>query len=111
VGVETYALVSAIGASTTSWISYAQTKGEVERDIANIGFRSLTICRPSMIGGQRNETRFAEGLALALAHTLAPILPRKFHVNPAGVIAAKLLSSVLIPNPGTHWVYAEQLNA
>jgi uncharacterized protein YbjT (DUF2867 family) len=44
-GEETYALVSAIGASTTSMFYYARTKGEVERDIQQIGFRSLNSCR------------------------------------------------------------------
>jgi len=74
---------------------YARTKGEVERDIQQIGFRSLTICRPSIIAGERSETRIAEGAVLAISRALAPILPKKFHVNPAPVIAASLLDSVL----------------
>jgi uncharacterized protein YbjT (DUF2867 family) len=109
-GVETYALVSAIGASMTSFISYARTKGEVESDIEKIGFRSLTICRPSIIGGDRTESRFAEGITLTLSRILAPILPRKFHVNPATVIAGKLLTSALLSEPGTRWIYAEEMN-
>src|ERR1700739_2383521 len=54
-GVETFALVSAIGAAANSMFFYARTKGEVERDIQQIGFRSLTICRPSIIAGERSE--------------------------------------------------------
>jgi uncharacterized protein YbjT (DUF2867 family) len=38
VGVETYALVSAIGASTNSMFFYARTKGELERDISKLVF-------------------------------------------------------------------------
>jgi len=41
-----------------------RTKGEVERDIQQIGFRSLTICRPSIIAGERSETRIARGCRL-----------------------------------------------
>jgi uncharacterized protein YbjT (DUF2867 family) len=52
-GAETMALVSAIGASVSSSFYYAKTKGEVERDVAAVGFRSLTIFRPSIIGGER----------------------------------------------------------
>jgi uncharacterized protein YbjT (DUF2867 family) len=102
--------VSAIGAATNSIFFYARTKGEVERDIQQIGFRSLTICRPSIIAGERSETRIAEGAVLAILRALAPILPKEFHVNPAPVIAASLLDSVLTARPGCRWVFAEELN-
>ena len=109
-GVGTFALVSAIGAATNSMFLYARTKGEVERDIQQIGFRSLTICRPSIIAGERSETRIAEGAVLAISRVLAPILPKKFHINPAPVIAASMLDSVLTARPGCRWVFAEELN-
>jgi len=109
-GVETFALVSAIGASTTSMFFYARTKGELERDIQQIGFRSLTICRPSIIAGPRTEVRNAERAALSVSRLLAPVLPKKFHVNPAPVIATSLLNSVLAARPGSQWVFAETMN-
>jgi uncharacterized protein YbjT (DUF2867 family) len=109
-GVETFALVSAIGASTTSMFFYARTKGELERDIQQIGFRSLTICRPSIIAGPRTEVRNAERAALSMSRLLAPVLPKKFHVNPAPVIAASLVNSVLAARPGSHWIFAEAMN-
>ncbi len=56
-GVETYAIVTALGASERSMSFYYRTKGEVETDLRRIGFRSLTICRPSLIGGERQEAR------------------------------------------------------
>ena len=109
-GVETFALVSAIGAATNSMFFYARTKGEVERDVLQIGFRSLTICRPSIIGGERREARIAEGAVLTISRALAPILPKKFHLNPAAVIAASLLDSVLTPRAGCGWIFAEELS-
>ena len=109
-GVETFALVSAIGADTNSLFFYARTKGEVERDIQQIGFCSLTICRPSIIDGERSETRITERAVLAFSRALAPMLPKKFHVNPAPVIAASLLDSVLTARPGCRWIFAEELN-
>jgi len=109
-GVETFALVSAIGASTTSMFFYARTKGELERDIQQIGFRSLTICRPSIIAGPRTEVRNAERAALSVSRLLALVLPKKFHVNPAPVIATSLLNSVLAARPGSQWVFAETMN-
>jgi uncharacterized protein YbjT (DUF2867 family) len=109
-GVETYAIVTAMGASEDSMSFYYRTKGEVERDVMEIGFRSLTICRPSLIGGERNEARRAEGAALSLARLLAPILPKKFQVNPADVIAAALLNAVIVAKTGCRWISAEEMN-
>ena len=109
-GVETYAIVTAMGASEDSMSFYYRTKGEVERAVKEIGFRSLTICRPSLIGGERNEARRAEGAALSLARLLAPILPKKFQVNPADVIAAALLNAVIVAKTGCRWISAEEMN-
>ena len=109
-GVGTYAIVSALGASPDSRSFYYRTKGEVERDIQQIGFRSLTICRPSLIAGKRNESRPAEGVALTLLRLLAPILPKKFHVNPADVIAASLLDAATVAKTGCRWISAEEMN-
>jgi uncharacterized protein YbjT (DUF2867 family) len=108
-GAETFALVSAIGADASSSFFYPKTKGEVERDIKLVGFRSLTILRPSIIGGKREDSRFAEGVALALSRILAPILPKKFHVNPAAKIAGVLVESIVAAEPGCHYRYAESL--
>src|SRR5580692_487794 len=108
-GAQTFALVSAIGADINSSFFYPKTKGEVERDMKLVGFKSLTILRPSIIGGKRDESRFAEGVALTLSRILAPVLPKKFHVNPATKIADVLLDSVIGAVPGCHYRYAESL--
>jgi uncharacterized protein YbjT (DUF2867 family) len=109
-GVQTFAIVTAMGASTDSRFFYPRIKGEVERDIGEIGFRSLTICRPSLIAGQRNEKRHAEGAVLKLARLLAPILPNKFRVNPAESIAGALLDAAVAATPGCRWIYSEEMN-
>jgi uncharacterized protein YbjT (DUF2867 family) len=109
-GVETFAMVSAMGASINSMSFYYRTKAEVERNIQEVGFQSVTICRPSLIGGERNEARGAEGAALALVRLLAPILPKKFRVNPADAIAAALLNAVIVAKQGCRWIHAEDLN-
>jgi uncharacterized protein YbjT (DUF2867 family) len=108
-GAETFALVWAIGASAKSSLFYARTKGEIERDIKLVGFKSLTILRSSVIGGKRNDSRFAEGVALWLSRMLAPILPKKFHINPATKIGWVLVESIVAAEPGCHYRYAESL--
>jgi uncharacterized protein YbjT (DUF2867 family) len=108
-GTQNFALVSAIGASADSSFFYARVKGELERDVREIGFRSLTILRPGMIEGEREEFRFAETLALKLSHFLAPVLPKRFHVNPARKIAQVLVDAVATAEPGCHFRYSDSL--
>jgi uncharacterized protein YbjT (DUF2867 family) len=108
-GVGAYAIVSAMGASPNSRSFYYRTKGEVERDIQQIGFRSLTICRPSLIAGKRNESRAAEGAALMFLRILAPILPKMLHVNPAEVIASSLLEAVSVARVGCHRIASAEM--
>ena len=108
-GTETFVLVSASVASVSSPFFYPRIKGEIERDIELVGFKSLTIVRPSLIGGERDEPRFREGIALRFMSILAPILPKKFHVNPAPTIAAASLSAVTTAAPGLHFRFAESL--
>ena len=100
-GVPVYALVTAMGASPEAKSFYYRTKGELERDIAQIGLRSLVICRPSLIAGERQQHRAAEGAALMLLRWLAPVLPKKFHSNPAERIATALLDAVISAKSGT----------
>jgi uncharacterized protein YbjT (DUF2867 family) len=108
-GAQNFALVSAIGASVDSSFFYARVKGELERDIREIGFRSLTILRPSMIEGERDEFRLAESVALTLSHLLGPVLPKRFHVNPAPRIAQVLVDAVVTGEPGCHLRYSDSL--
>jgi len=108
-GVETFVLISASVASVSSSFLYPRIKGEIERDIELVGFKSLTIVRPSLIGGERDEPRFREGIALRFMSIFAPILPKKFHVNPAPTIAAATLDAVTAAEPGRHFRYSESL--
>jgi len=96
-GAETFVLVSASVASVSSAIFYL------------VGFKSLIIVRPSLIGGERDEPRFREGIVLRLMSIFAPILPKKFHVNPAPTIAAAVLHAVTRAEPGLHLRYPDSL--
>jgi uncharacterized protein YbjT (DUF2867 family) len=59
--------VSSVGAHPASRNFYLRVKGETERDLAALGFASLTLFRPGLLRGARAEFRFGERLALATA--------------------------------------------
>lgn len=58
-------LVSSVGADKDSLFFYSQVKGEIEEAIQNLKYWSVHIFRPSLLLGNRNETRITEGLAMA----------------------------------------------
>lgn len=103
-GAATFALNSAMGADPASRIFYNRVKGEVERDIGSVGFRSLTIVRPGLLGGERSEVRPAERIASVALRFLHPVLPRSLRINEAGTIAAALLEAAIAGRPGVHVV-------
>jgi uncharacterized protein YbjT (DUF2867 family) len=101
-GARALVLVSSPGASLHIPLHYCRVKGEIERDIKNIGFNSLTIVRPGMIGGHREEFRLAEFIVLPIANFLRPILPRGLHINPAANIAKVMIEAAIIQQPGQY---------
>ncbi|MGY2170777.1 NAD-dependent dehydratase [Pseudomonas gingeri] len=85
-GAKACAVISSPGASLSIPLYYCRIKGELERDIQSIGLPSMTIIRPGMIGGSREEFRPAERLILPLAALLRPILPRGQWIKPQPIL-------------------------
>lgn len=108
-GTPTYVLNSATGASPTSRFFYNRVKGELEQALKNLGFASLTLVRPGLIGGQRAESRPAERVGQIVLGALGPILPRAMRLNPADRIAQALLAAALTAPPGVQVVGAADL--
>ncbi|MDP2219695.1 MAG: NAD-dependent dehydratase [Hydrogenophaga sp.] len=108
-GAKAYALNSALGADPASRVFYSRTKGELEQDLQVLGYRSLTLVRPGLIGGERRQARPAEQLAVRLSTWLQPLLPRRYRVVPADRIAHHLLQVALAAAPGVQVLMSEQL--
>ncbi|CAJ0932397.1 unnamed protein product, partial [Mesorhabditis belari] len=62
-GTKTFCLVSSGGANENSPFLYMKTKGQVEREITEMGFDRLVIAQPGVLEGPREEFRFAEAAA------------------------------------------------
>ena len=73
-GAEQVLLVTSLGADPGSRLLYPRSKGEVERAVAEVGFPAVQVFRPSLLAGDRDEVRWAERIALALARPLGPLL-------------------------------------
>lgn len=108
-GASTFVLNSAMGADAGSSIFYSRVKGEVERDLAALGFASLTFVRPGLIGGERDEFRAGERVATVVLRALHPLLPRRWRINPAERIAQVMIDAAVRAAPGRHVIASDAL--
>ncbi len=108
-GARAFVLNSAMGADPGSRIFYNQVKGRLEQDLGALGYPSLTLVRPGLIGGERAERRTGEHLASLVLGALGPVLPRAWRINPAGRIAAAMVDAALAPRPGVQVVGSAEL--
>jgi len=60
--VPNLSIVTSIGADSESNNFYLKCKGEVEEMISSLCFKSLSIYRPGLLIGKREEKRFAESI-------------------------------------------------
>jgi uncharacterized protein YbjT (DUF2867 family) len=91
-----FLLVTAVGASPTSRFFYNRVKGEVEAAITALGFRSVTIARPSVLLGDRGTFRWAEQLG-KMAGRFAPA---RWRPVPAEGVARALIAAAKRDAPG-----------
>lgn len=61
--IQTYAVISALGADANSSIFYNRIKGEMEQDVLAQKIPQTYIFQPSLIAGEREEKRVGEDLA------------------------------------------------
>ncbi|MDR0181862.1 NAD-dependent dehydratase [Lysobacter arvi] len=108
-GASTFVLNSAMGADPASRIFYNRVKGDVERDLTALGFASLTLVRPGLIGGEREEFRAGERVATAVLRALHPLLPRRWRINPAERIARSMVDAAVRGEPGVHVIASDAL--
>jgi uncharacterized protein YbjT (DUF2867 family) len=73
-GARSVFLVSTVGANPSSRFFYIKTKGETERDIIALNFENTHIFRPSMIMGNRKESRPLEKIAMKVWSVLDLLL-------------------------------------
>jgi uncharacterized protein YbjT (DUF2867 family) len=99
--VKAYVLVSSATANARSRIYYSRMKGELERDIKQLPFESITILQPSLLMGKRNIERPGEKVAFYLLTTVNAMgLFRKHRPISARTVAEAMINASGITVPG-----------
>ncbi|HEX2669375.1 MAG TPA: oxidoreductase, partial [Polyangiaceae bacterium] len=100
-GARCFALVSSLGADPRSRIFYNRVKGETEADLRGLGFASLVIAQPSLLLGDRSESRPTERALIVASRFLGGLL-KPFAARPieARVVARALLAIAHDPPSG-----------
>jgi len=104
-GARHFLLVSSVGANSESRFFYTRVKGELEDAILALGFRSVTIVRPSLLVGTREDLRPTKSLGRYLM-AFAPARYRPVHGRE---VAAALLAAALADHPGATILESEQI--
>jgi uncharacterized protein YbjT (DUF2867 family) len=109
-GAKQFLIVTAVGADPESRVFYSRVKGEVEVALAAQQFpRGLKIFRPSMLVGDRLESRPAERVAMAVMRVTRPLfagtMARYRAIDAADVARAMLKAAIQEPPTNAVEVY------
>lgn len=94
-GAEKFLIVSSMGASEESSFFYNQVKGQVEQRLAALKFPVLHIFRPSLLLGNRQESRLGEKLGGMFTTLLRPFMIgslKKYRAIDSGKVANAMLA-------------------
>jgi len=102
-GARHAVLVSSVGADAGSRNDYLRIKGQVEESVHNMGFHRVDVLRPSLLLGQRTESRPLERFGMAVSGLFTPLLQgglRQYRPVPADVVAAAAVGALVETSPG-----------
>jgi uncharacterized protein YbjT (DUF2867 family) len=89
-GARHFLLVSSLGADASSRIFYNRVKGELEEAILALPYDAVTIVRPSLLMGDRDEFRPGEEVAKRLKF----LFPARYRPVDADAVAATLVDEM-----------------
>lgn len=111
-GARHFLVVTALGADPSSRVFYNRVKGEAEEALRSLGFESLTILQPSLLLGDRAESRPGERAAIVLSRALAPLLrPLGSRPIEALTVARAMAALARAPRAGVRVVPSAELHA
>ena len=110
-GTRRVAVISSLGAATSSKNYYLRIKGEMEEGIKKLGFDTTVIVRPSMLLGDRKELRAGEMVGKVFMKTVQPLLTGKMKKFRAihGRDVARGMIILIQGEPGTSIIESDEL--
>lgn len=99
--VNHYILVSSSGANAKSRSPYFKMKGELENEVSLLPFKRISILRPSLLIGDREDFRLGETLTSWILHFLCklPFLKQYRPISGNDVAKKMVLVSLSTGNP------------
>ena len=62
-GAQQVSIITALGANSESPFFYNRVKGDLEKAMASLDYKSVNMLRPSLLLGERDENRMTENIA------------------------------------------------
>jgi uncharacterized protein YbjT (DUF2867 family) len=93
--INTFLVISALGANEKSAVFYNKTKGQMQQEVLKQNIPNTFILQPSIIDGNRNETRIGEKIGLIIFKLIQPLFIgplKKYKVIKAEEIAQAMLN-------------------
>jgi uncharacterized protein YbjT (DUF2867 family) len=90
-GVKSFAIVTAMGSDASSSIFYNRVKGEIENALTDLKFDRLGIFRPSMLLGERTETRIGERVGQIVMNFFGFLIPKNYKAIHGQKVALAML--------------------
>lgn len=109
---DAFAIVTAMGANRKSSIFYNRVKGEVEEGLRELKLHALYMLRPSLILGDRDETRLGEKIGSVVSRAISRLMIgglRTYRPIHAKTIATGLIKSAKSGQIGTHVLLSAQI--
>ncbi len=92
--INTFLVISAMGSDKKSSVFYNRTKGEMEYDVLQQNIKNTYILRPSLIGGERKESRILEKIGLFVFKIIQPLFIGK--LKKYSIINAESIAQTMI---------------
>jgi uncharacterized protein YbjT (DUF2867 family) len=90
-GVRHLLLVTAVGANSRSALFYNRVKGELEESVSRLPFTSVNIFRPSLLLGQREDSRMGEDIGKWLSNKFSFMIPAGYRPIQAAAVARAMV--------------------
>lgn len=110
-GVNYFGLVSSVGADHTSSNFYLKLKGEIEKAIHQVAIPNIAVFRPSMLLGNRDESRPAERIGQVFMNTFSFLIPSNYKPIDSKKVAEAMIAATDLDESGFHIYHYKEIVA